>query len=172
MKAKVRTQISNSNAMGTAYKHMHIQVLTGRYGSKDKDDSNLEPMGSITFQANVNEPAGYSNWYGMTFVIETDRPDYIKRMAQLAKLIKDKRSDYNAQPEEVLKIIGAEEYFFHDSLGFVPRASYGMGIFKVMTDKGGLYSHIIANNEDEAAKKLAKKNIAGATLQFDKVITF
>lgn len=171
MKTKIRTQISNSNAMGTAYKHMHIQILTGRYSSKD--DSNLEEMGSITFQANSNEPAGYNNWYGMSFVIETDNPNYIKKMAQLAKLIKDKRSDYNAQPDEIIKIIGAEEYVFHDSLGFVPRASYGMGIFKVMVEgKGGTYSSIIAENETEAIKKLKKKNIEGATLTFDKVITF
>ncbi len=170
MKTKVRTEISNSNAMGTAYKHMHIQILTGRYSSKD--DSNLEPMGTITFQANVNEPDGFSNWYGMTFVIETDKPDYIKRMAQLAKFIKDKRSDYNAQPKEILEIIGAEEYVHFDSIGFVPRASYGMGVFKVMTDKGGLYSYIIAENEAKASKQLVKKNIAGATLEFYKVITF
>jgi hypothetical protein len=167
MKTKIRTQISDSNAMGSAYKHMYIQILTGRYGSKD--DENLETMGSITFQANASEP---NYWYGMRFVIETDRPDYIKRMAQLAKFIKDKRSDYSAQPKEILEIIGAEEFVHFDSIGFVPRASYGMGVFKVMTDKGGLYSYIIAENEAKASKQLVKKNIAGATLEFYKAVIF
>jgi hypothetical protein len=167
MKTKVRTEISNSNAMGSAYKHMHIQILTGRYGSKD--DSNLESMGEITFQTNINEPI---DWYGMTFVIETDRPDYIKRMAQLAKFIKDKRSNYNAQPKEILELIGAEDYVFYDVVGFIPIKANGKNLYKVMADKGGLYTRIIAETEEDAKKQLEKKKIAGATLKFDKIITF
>jgi hypothetical protein len=169
MKTKVRTEISNSNVMGTAYKHMHIQILTGRYNSKD--DSNLEPMGKITFQSNINEPAGYSNWYGMTFVIETDRPDYIKRMAQLAKFIKDKRSDYNAQPNEILELIGAEGYVFYDNVGFIPIKANGMNLYKVFSNYR-FYTSIIAEDEAAAQKQLAKKKIADSSLQFEKVITF
>ena len=166
MKTKVRTEIANSNVMGTAYRHMYMQILTGRYGSKD--DENLETMGSITFQANISEP---NHWYGMTFVIETDRPDYIKRMAQLAKFIKDKRSDYSAQPNEILELIGAEGYVFYDNVGLIPIKANGMNLYKVFSNYK-LYTSIIAEDEAAAQKQLAKKKIADSSLQFEKVITF
>jgi hypothetical protein len=166
MKTKTRTTVSNSHAMGCVYRHMHIQVLTGRYNRKDV--RHLETMGTITFQANVHEP---DNWYGMSFVIETDKPDYIKRMAQLAKFIKDKRSDYNAQPKEILEIIGAEEHIVFDG-EFFPASYKGKTIYDVMLFGNSLYSTIVADDEASAQKILDKMKLDKPTLKFNQVITF
>ena len=166
MKTKIRAEISNSHAMGCVYRHMNIQILTGRYNRKDV--RHLETMGTITFQANVHEP---DNWYAMKFVIETDKPDYIKRMAQLAKFIKDKRSDYNAQPKEILELIGAEEHILFDG-EFFPVSYKGKTIYDVMLFGNSHYTTIVADDEASAQKILDKMKLDKPTLEFNQVITF
>lgn len=165
MKTKIRTQVSESNSFGAKYRHMHIQVLTGRYGG---GSDYLEVMGAITFQANLSEP---DHWYGMRFVVETDRPSYIQKFGKLAAFIMKQRGDYTDQPDQIKKIIGAEEHVHYDSIGFIPVSANGMNLYDVIT-KGGIYCQIFAETEAKAIKKVAKKNIAGASLEFDKVINF
>ena len=165
MKTKIRTQVSDSNAFGTPYKHMCIQVLTGRYGG---DSDYLEVMGLITFQANMDEP---DRWYGMTFRVETDRPAYIQKIAKLAAFIMKQRGDYTDQPDQIKKLIGAEEHVHYDSIGFIPESAKGLNLYKVIA-QGGTYCSVFAETEEKAMKKVAKKNIAGASLEFEKVISF
>lgn len=165
MKTKIRTQVSDSNAFGTKYKHMYIQVLTGRYGG---GSDYLEVMGTITFQANMELP---TQWYGMTFKVETDRPAYIQKFGKLAEFIMKQRGDYADQPDQIKKLIGAEEHVHYDSIGFIPESANGMKLFKVIA-QGGTYCSVFANTISGAKRKVAKKNIAGATLEFDKVINF
>ncbi len=166
MKTKIRTQVSNGQMFdGNKYRHMYIQVLTGRYGG---GSDYLEVMGVITFQANMDEP---DRWYGMTFKVETDRPSYIQKFAKLAAFIMKQRGDYTDQPDQIKKIIGAEEHVHYDSIGFIPESAKGLNLYKVIA-QGGTYCHIFGKTVAEAQKKLNKKNIAGASLVFDKVISF
>ena len=165
MKTKIRTQVSESSNFGAKYRHMCIQVLIGRYGG---GSDYLEVMGFITFQANMDEP---DRWYGMTFRVETDRPAYIKKFGKLAEFIMKQRGDYTDQPDDIKRIIGAEEHVHYDSIGFIPVSANGMNLYDVIA-KGGIYCQIFAETEAKAMKKVAKKNIAGVSLEFDKVISF
>jgi hypothetical protein len=163
MKTKVRTQVyKNQNG---CYEHMSIQILTPRY----KGARYLEQMGEITFQRNIDDKDGY-RWYGMDFSVTTNKFEYLKKMAALAEYIQKNKSSYAAQPEEIKHLIGAEEHIFFDS-EFVPVTDKGKSIFKVIKT-GNLYDKITAPNEIVANKILEKKNIAGATLEFHKVIDF
>jgi mRNA-degrading endonuclease HigB of HigAB toxin-antitoxin module len=165
MKTKIRTQVSNGSGPIANYKHMYIQVLIGRYGG---DSDYLEVMGTITFQANIDEP---DNWYGMTFKVETDRPAYIQKFGKLAAFVMKQRKDYTDQPDDIKRIIGAEEHFYYDSIGFIPESAQGLNLYKVIA-QGGTYCKVFADTETKAMKKVAKKNIAGASIEFDKVIVF
>jgi hypothetical protein len=163
MKTKIRIQHTEGNALGAKYKHMYIQILAERY----KGARYLQPMGEITFQANTDEP---DRWYGMTFKLETDNDEYIERMAKIAKFIKKNRSDYNAQPSEILLLIGAQEHIHFDG-EFIPVSDKGKNIYRVI-QSGHLYDKITAPNEIIAQKILDKKKIVGAELKFDKQINF
>lgn len=163
MKTKVRTQ-TYKNGNGH-YEHMTIQILTPRY----KGARYLEPMGEITFQKTIGDPEGF-RWYGMNFSVQTDKVEYMKKMTALAEYIQKNKSGYDAQPEEILQLIGAEEHVFFDS-EFIPVSDKGKKLFKVIKT-GNLYDKITAVNEIVAQKILDKKKIAGAVLEFDKVIDF
>jgi hypothetical protein len=156
MKTKVRTQVSND---GT-YNLMHIQILTPRYSGARY----LEPMGQITFQSNKDLV-----WYGMKFVIETDNVEYIKKMLAIAQYIKQNRSGFDAQPDEIKLLIGAEEHIIFDS-EFIPVSDKGLNIYRVVR-AGSLYDKITAPNEIVAQKKLDKMKI-DAKLEFHKKIEF
>lgn len=163
MKTKFRIQTTEGNAFGAKYKHMYIQILTERY----KGCRYLQPMGEITFQANAEES---DNWYAMNFKLETDNVEYLDKMAKLAKFIKNNRSGYNAQPSEIIQLIGGEEHIYFDG-EFVSVLDKGKNIYKVIRE-GNLYDRITAPNEIIAQKILDKKNIDGAKIMFDKEICF
>jgi hypothetical protein len=157
MKTKIRVQEFSK----APYGHMSIQILAPRY----RDSVFLEPIGQITFQRNINE----SNWYGMRFVIETDKVAPIKKMAVLAAFIK-KNSEWSAQPKEIMHLIGAEEHVIFES-EFIPVSDKGKNLYNVILN-GGLYSRIVAANEIIAQKALAKLKLNGATVVFNKEINF
>lgn len=163
MKTKLRIQESSTNALGAKFGIMSIQILTERY----RGARYLEPMGEITFQKTLGESGG---WYAMHFVVNTDNAGYIDKIAKLAKFIKQNRSSHSAQPDEIIQLIGGQEHVYFDG-EFVPVSDKGKSLFKVILT-GNLYDRITAPNEIIAQKILDKKNIAGATLQFDKVIQF
>lgn len=166
MKTKIRTQESESINVGHKdYKHLHIQILTERY----KGARYLEPIGEITFQYTVGDPDNYG-WYGMRFKIDTDKTEYIKKMAKLAEFIKQNRSGHSVQPDEIKRLIGAEEHIHFDQ-EFIPITDKGKNIYKVIIE-GSLYDKITAPNEIIAQKILNNKNILGAKIEFDKQIVF
>jgi hypothetical protein len=160
MKTKIRTQEYEKGAYG----HMTIHILTQRY----KDSRILESMGHITFQRNLNEPE--VKWYGMRFIIETEKSEYIKKMAKIAEHIAKNKSDWSAQPTEIKHLIGAEEHAFFDS-EYIPVSDNGKSLFQVILN-GSLYSKIVAANEITAKKIMDKMNMFGAELKFDKQIKF
>lgn len=159
MKTKIRTTEYKDK-----YGHMHIQILTPRYTGARY----LEPIGEITFQKNLFEQE--ARWYGIHFVINTDRAEYIQKMANLAKFIKKNRSGHNAQPEEIIQLIGGVEHIHFDS-EFIPVSDKGKSIYKVIRE-GSLYDKITAPNIIVAEGIMDKLKIVGARLEFDKVISF
>lgn len=169
MKTKIRIQTSTSNAFGVNYNHMAIDILTERYnGSKlqrDKLYHYLEPVGHITFQSNKDTP---TDWYGMRFNVETNNANHIMMMAKLAKFVINKRSGYDAKPDEIIQLIGGEEYVFFDG-EFISKKDNGKHIYNIVKPNS-LIERIIVKNEKEGEKLLAKMNIADATLKFKKTI--
>ena len=163
MKTKIRIQESTNK--NEVYKHMCIQILTERY----KGARYLEPIGEITFQMNVVDKDNYL-WYAMNFVVNTDYAKYIQKMANLAKFIKKNRSGFNAQPEEIIQLIGGVKHVYFDS-EFVPASDEGKNIYRVIRE-GSLYDKITAPNIIVAEGIMDKMKITGATLEFDKVISF
>ena len=162
MKTKIRIQ--ESVGQTGSYGHMAIQILTERY----KGARYLEPMGEITFQKNIN--SFDKHWYAMNFVINTSNYAHIKGMAKLAKFILNNRSGYNAQPDEIIKLIGGVEHVVFDS-EFIPVSDKGKNIYRVFRE-GNLYDKITAPNIIIAEGIMNKLKIVGAELQFDKVISF
>ena len=157
MKTPVRKRVNKSQA--GQYNLMYIEILHPRYGG----DKYLEPIGMITFQQNIGE----GKWYAMNFEIRTDNINKLEKFYRLAKFIaKNTLSD--SQPDEVLKLIGADEHVFYES-DFVSKSKDGQNIYKVIV-QGGHYSDIIAPDEKKAQKILDKLNIANSTLEFNKVV--
>jgi len=163
MKTKIRIQTGVSSALGANYLHYVIDILVERF----KGSRYLEPAGQITFQANHNDP---NNWYGIHYSCDTDKSRYIEKMASIAKFISTNKSGYDAQPDEIIKLIGGQEHIFFDG-EFIPKSDNGKKIFRVIK-QGSLYEKITAVDETQAKKLLSKKKIEGATLKFHCDISF
>lgn len=157
MKTPVRTTINKSHT--GEYNLMYIEILSPRYGG----NNHLEPIGMITFQQTVGE----DKWYGMNFEVRTDKVSNLKKFTRLASFI-EKNTDYKSQPDEIKKLIGADEHVFYES-DFVSKSKNGHSLYKVIAN-GGHYSNIIAQSEKRANGILAKLNIAGSTIEFIKVV--
>jgi len=139
---------------------MHIEILSPRYRGNDF----LEPIGTITFQQTIGE----DNWYGMSFEVSTDSVEKLKKFTKVAEFIA-KNTDYKTQPEEVLKLIGADEHkiFDHD---FVSKSNIGQRTYKVMVNGNQHYKNIIAKDDQDANKQLKKLNIANSEIVYSGVV--
>lgn len=157
MKTAIRTTVNHSSA--GAYNHMHIEILVPRYGGTNY----YECGGTITFQQN----AGEEKWYAMNFEILTDNISHLKKFTKLAEFIK-KNSTYSSQPDEIKKLIGADEHIFYKS-DFLSLSKNGQNFYKVIA-QGGHYSNIVAPNENDANRQLVKLNINGASIEFNEKI--
>ena len=138
---------------GSEYRHYFLQILTKRMYS-----DNFEPAGLIKWQQDKKHEAEGREWYAKQFVIETDSIKHIKLMAKVAQLI-DENCSYDAQPNEVFKVLGGVEYF-HSDFDFIAKSKIGESFYKVMKN-AEYYSSIIAPNEIVANKLLAKKKLTG-----------
>jgi hypothetical protein len=126
-----------------------------------KDSNGIySKIGNITFQGTVEERnKRHDYWYGMSVDINTSVKNHkhLSHMAAICKIISD-NADYNAQPEEILKVINAEEYVRgYGWNGFVPKRYIGMNVYKVMDSLGRLYSYEYAANDIVANKLLSEK---------------
>jgi hypothetical protein len=157
MKTPVRIQYTNSQGM---YKIMHIEILNPRYGGTD----HLEPIGEITFQQTVGE----DKWYGMTFSISTDNIQKLKKFTKTIEFVA-KNTSYDSQPEEVLKLIGADEHRIVDH-EFVSMSKIGQRKYKVMVNGNQHYKNIIAKNDEDANKQLKRLDIANSEIIFTGVV--
>jgi len=157
MKTAIRTTVNKSE--NKDFNLMYIQILVPRYGGHRY----LEVTGTITFQQTVGE----DSWYGMNFEIRTSEIKKLEKFTKLARFI-SKNTDYNVQPDELKKLIGADEHVFfeHD---FIPVSKNGENLYKVIVREGH-YTSLVAKDEKAAQKELKKLNIANSTLEFDKEI--
>ena len=106
MKTKVRTQEYSEHG----YNFMSIEVLSERFAG------HLNPIGHIRFQ----QTNGEDYWYGMRFLVETDRISDMEKFTKVCKKISLK-SDWNSQPTDIKEILKAIEYRFCNTTGhFIP----------------------------------------------------
>jgi len=126
-----------------------IQILNQKF----KDSPlHLEPVGEIKFQASSTE----DDWYGMSFVVDTDNPEYLFKMAELSKLITSKLR-WRAQPNEVMELIGGDEHEIFDQ-EFISKKKEGQSIYCVWRGES-LQRKLIANSLEEAESQIEDKNL-------------
>ena len=102
MKTKIRTTEYSQNG----YNFTIIEILDLRF------IGHLNPIGSIRFQ----QTNGEEHWYGMRFIVETDRIIDLERFTKVCKKI-NLKSDWNSQPSDIKKILNAVEYKFCNTSG-------------------------------------------------------
>jgi len=148
MKTLVRIQEGQDTKLGFGF--MTIQVLVHPY----KNSDTIDVIGHISFQRTLNDTKGH-RWYAMKFNVETDKVEHLQKMTSLLRFIK-KHPEFNwdSQPEDILKMIGAVEYvvFQHE---FIPKSAAGKNLYDVCL-LGSVSTRIIAADE-EGAEKLMKK---------------
>lgn len=149
MKQKVRL-IESSNA---SYNFLTIQLLDESNSSSKILMGSFSSIGSITFQ----QTKGEDEWYGMRFVFDNHRVNELVKFCKVVKLIQ-KKAEYRSQPKEILEILNAEEYYIFKN-EFIKLADKGKMLFNVIRN-GSVYSRMIANDSDDATKKLERfKNL-------------
>lgn len=157
MKAKIRIIEGKPNG---SYAHLNMQILKSKKGSEKYPDV----IGTITFMRNIDTTP--VRWFGMRYVIETDKHEFISEMAALAKFIYE-NSYHDIQPEELKHLLQAEVYIHHEC-NFIPISSIGMRFYKLM--QGEKYmTYIIAPN-DIVAQKKAGKEYSSSDVKFSHII--
>jgi len=106
MKTLVRTSEYSQNG----YNFMSIEILAERFAGY------LNPIGHIRFQ----QTDGETGWYGMRFIIETDRISDMEKFTRVCKKVRG-MSNWDSQPTDIKEILKAVEYKFCNTTGyFVP----------------------------------------------------
>jgi hypothetical protein len=165
MKTLIRVQEGQDLRLGLGF--MTVQILVHPY----KDSDSITVIGHISFQRNLSGKNG-GDWYAMKFNVDTDSVDELQKMTSLLKKIKNNPDyNWNSQPEEIFKMIGAVEYkiFNHD---FVPVAKEGENFYNVRTSTGELYSKIVAPDEKAARKTMKKRGWDKYELELKGVVKF
>lgn len=147
MRTKVRV-FTQTTAIG--YKHLYIDLLasTGR--------RSMEIYATLRFQQG-GLSSGSDEWYGMRMSTETDRPEGFIAAGRMLKFIKA-NTDYKAQPQEILKLIGAEEHVYLNGY-FIPVTADGQPYYKVLRPEDGADScyTIFYAADDKEAKKVMRR---------------
>jgi len=152
MKTKVRIIIRDEGQ----YKHFIINVLTDRY----KYLNSLEVAGNITWQTDtetLNNSERNDKWYALNYKVESDRLEHFEYMIKLIRYI-DRNAYYNIQPNEMLNLIGAEEYVVYH-YDFVPVSYSGMNLYDIIDlnkDTDNIWTRIYAPNDIVAQKETDK----------------
>ena len=171
MKTKVRVQetmITNSHDR-REYDHCYIQILEPNKYSRCQHPS-MEVIGTITFQGTVAEKGKRDDyWYALRIEcsIEPRQSGWMTKMAKLAAFV-GANATHNVQPDELLRIIGAEKYISGLG-GFIPESLKGMRAYKMMKS-GELHDVVYAANDIIANKMLKQKRYANCEVVFDHVV--
>jgi len=106
MKTPIRTTEYSQNG----YNFTTIEILGEKFAG------HLNPIGHIRFQ----QTNGENYWYGMRFLLETDRISDMEKFTRVCKKISSK-SNWNSQPSDIKEILKAIEYKFCNTTGhFIP----------------------------------------------------
>ena len=166
MKTKVRI---TQNQQGI-YENFYIEFLQPRYPNSDY----LEPFGFISFQAGGTPDHKDGKWYAFQMECKSEKPDEFLKCAKILSYIRKHRDDYRIQPEDVLKIVNAEEHVYKHGR-FLPLSYHGYKMFRVL--KGNekeqgtdYYANIFAPSEPLALKELKRKGWDHMTLEFDSIL--
>ena len=143
MATKVRV-LESSNG---DYNHLEIQIL--EEGNNSGLMGVMNVLGSITFQQNKGE----KSWYGLRYVVNTDRVVELVNFTKVAKRIQ-KEGSFKTQPNDVLEILEAVKYyvFRHE---FFREDTKGQYCFNVV-ENGSIYARMVAKDLNDALKKLNK----------------
>ena len=163
MKTAVRIIEGQDTKLGFGF--LTIQILVHPY----KNSDTITVIGHISFQRNLSEDD--SRWYAMKFNVETDSVEELQKMTSLLRSIKNNpKYNYDSQPEDILKMIGAVEYkiFNHE---FIPVSKEGENFYDVMF-LSSLYSKIVAKDEEAARKIMSKRGWNKHELEFKAVVQF
>jgi hypothetical protein len=134
------------------YNHLEIQIIEESYNSGFMGTINV--IGSITFQ----QTKGENEWYGMRYVISTDRFADLSAFQKVAKLI-NTEAEWRSQPEDILSIINAEKYYIFKQ-EFFKEEDKGKYCFNVMQNNQ-IYSRVVAKDRISAnkiVKRFMEKN--------------
>jgi len=162
MKTAVRIQEREDSQRGFGF--MSIQILV----PTSPRSETMTPIGHISFQRTLDDELGRT-WYAMRFNVETDNIEYLEKMTKIARVIK-KNSNWDSQPKEILKIIGAVEYKIFNQ-EFTPVSKEGENLYDVFF-LASLYKRIIAPSEKAARKKMEKQGLNKHELKFNSKIEF
>jgi len=106
----MKTPIRTSEYSQNGYNFMNIEILN------EKWENHFNPIGHIRFQ----QTNGENYWYGMRFLLETDRISDMEKFARVCKKISSK-SNWDSQPTDIKEILKAIEYKFCNTTGhFIP----------------------------------------------------
>lgn len=148
MKTKVRIikhRLETNRFDGQEYQHLQMQFLYPRY----KGTRYLEEAFSIQWQASTGSP----EWYGMSFICQTDNYDHVKYMAKVVAEIEKANLYYTEKtPEVILSTLNCERHVYDQGM-FVPESLNGCKFYVVIKD-GKHYSSLHAMTETEAYKHL------------------
>ena len=115
-------------------------------------DHNLEVIGTLSWQSN---PETENDFYGMTLNVHCGLSER-GNLKKLYKILDYIQSVYDTEkPEDIKKVIGAEDYFFCSESGtFIPEKWAGYGYYQVLTEKRESYTSIIAPSQILADRKM------------------
>lgn len=174
MKTLVRVidQSKLSQFNSETYKKFCIQLLRYAYANSE----HVEIFGTIYFQSGgltaiEGIDRNLNDWYGMTVECHSDNERDFIDCARILKHIRSNRDNYNAQPNEILALIGAVEFEIFDGL-WIPKSCNGQKVFQVLNEDSTCYARIFAPSESLAIAKMKKRKYDNKTLKFDRIVTF
>jgi len=140
-----------------------VRITKGRSGNYDvlevqvieqaKGHRLIEHVGTLTWQGDDTH-----GWYGLHYKADPSAHEYkqLLTLYKLASYIQD-RTQWNSSPQEVLAIIGAEEFFYvHGE--YISIRDNGKQLYDVITNNNNtLYTRIIAANEEMAYRAVDGK---------------
>lgn len=164
MKTAVRIQEYNDEKSGFGFKV--IDILVPQF--PNSKSSALVPAGHIKFQRTLGDGGG-KIWYGMSYNVDTKEVAHLQKMTTIARAIA-KECNWDSQPTDVLKVIGAKEYkvFKHD---FYPVEIEGQLLFDIQL-LGSLYTRIVAPDKPTVQKIMARNGLTKHEIGAAHVISF
>lgn len=153
MNKNVKVRIQRNDHPRDYYKHLIVQILDVKFPGIS---SSLEVIGIVCWQGDSTH-----GWYGMRLSAECEISNIhqLTKMAKIGERIKGSRSSINDSPEDVLKVLQAEEYK-HVFGMYIPLSDRGKNVYNVIQNNS-LWTRIVATDELSALKTAKKLKLPG-----------